>query len=276
LAGIRQVVDAAEAAFTSTLATFDTHGDGESLHAAGSTAAWLQGALHLAPGDASCRVHIARSTGTHLGEPMEALAAGRVTFDQVRAIDRAMRRLAQETQPSAVELLTELATRVDAGQVRVAGRHLQHTVNPDGALAEADKQFERRYLHLSPLLDGMTAIDGLLDAEAATTLSTSLAPFLVPAGRHDERSAAQRRADGLVEVARAAMDSGALPELSGQPAQVQVLVPLATLTNTLADKLTTNGFPEPASLPESPGGTSFLTAPTLERISCDALARECC
>ena len=102
-------------------------------------------------------------------------------------------------------------------------------------------------------------------------MSTALAPFLVPAGRHDERSAAQRRADGLVEVARAAMDAGKLPELSGQPAQVQVLVPLPTITNTLADKLTTNGCAEPASLPESPGGTSFLTAPTLERISCDGL-----
>ncbi|MEO8330541.1 MAG: DUF222 domain-containing protein [Candidatus Nanopelagicales bacterium] len=261
LVGLRQLIDAAEAAFTTTLATFDSHGDGETLHASGSTSAWLRGALHLAPADASSRVLVARGAREHLQRPLTELSAGRVTFDQVRAIDTAVRRLPDDAKESAAELLTDLATRVDASQVRVAGRHLQHTLNPDGALAEANQQFERRFLHLSPLMDGMTVIDGLLDSEAATTLSTALAPFMVPVGPGDDRSPSQRRADGLVEVANAAMQSGKLPQLSGCPAQVQVLVPFGTLTGA---------GQEPAWLPESPNGSGWLTPPVSQRLLCDA------
>ena len=60
LAGLRLVVDAAEAAFTGVLADFDTDGDGQVLHAAASTQSWLRGALGLAAGEASERVQIAR------------------------------------------------------------------------------------------------------------------------------------------------------------------------------------------------------------------------
>ena len=260
LAGLRQLADATEAVFTKTLARFDANGDGETLHAAANTTSWLRGALHLAPADASRRVSVARHMGQHLSTAIGELVAGRVTFDQVQAIDKAVSQVPEEARDSAVELLTDLATRVDAAQVRVAGRHLRNTLDPDGALAEANKQFERRYLHLSPLLDGMTAVDGLLDPEAATTLSTALAPFLMPAGSTDDRTAAQRRADGLVEVAQAAMDTGELPQLSGAPAQVQVLVPYATLAADGTD---------PAQLPEAPGGTAFLTPPSVDRLICD-------
>ena len=38
LAGLRQLIDAAEAVFTHTLAVFDANGDGDTLHAAGSPA----------------------------------------------------------------------------------------------------------------------------------------------------------------------------------------------------------------------------------------------
>ena len=64
LAGLRLVVDAAEAAFTTVLADFDTNGDGQVLHAAASTGSWLRGALGMPAGEASERVQIARAPGT--------------------------------------------------------------------------------------------------------------------------------------------------------------------------------------------------------------------
>ena len=48
----------------------------------------------------------------------------------------------------------------------------------------------------------MIPLDGLLDPEAATTVTTALAPFLVPTGPDDQRHTTQRRADGLIELAR--------------------------------------------------------------------------
>lgn len=281
LAGLRQLVDATEARFTQVLAAFDATGDGETLHAACSTSSWLQGALHLSGCDAASRVHVARNARDELATPLASMAEGRMTYEHVRSIQRCLRPLPPNTHAEATVLLTDLAERVDPGRVRAAGRALREVIDPDGSLSEADTQFERRYLHLSPLLDGMTSIEGLLDAEAATTLSTALAPFLVPTGADDDRSAAQRRADGLVDVANTAMRSGELPELSGAPAQLQVLIPWEKIAPlepkdvtastdameiTPPNPLTGAGLPR---LPEHPGGTAILPRVSSERLACD-------
>ena len=263
LTGLRQLVDAAEAAFLDVLGSFDTNGDGQVLHGAQSTGAWLQGAAHLAPGDASERVRIARASRHLLREPVAALAAGSVSYDQVRAIERSIRPLPGDVQSEAVPMLTDLATRVDAGRLRTAGRALRHTVDPDGALSDAQSQFERRYLNLAPLLDGMTAVDGLLDAEATAMLTTALAPFGVPSDPDDRRSAAQRRADGLVDIAVMAIKSERLPTLSGAPARLDVLVPLSSLADP-------SRCSAPAMVTGTPGGPALLTAEAVARLACDA------
>lgn len=260
LAGLRQLADATEAVFTHALAVFDALGDGEVMHGSRSTQAWLQGALHLAPGDASERVRLARTVDV-LAQPLSAARAGVVTFDQVRAIERAVRPLAGAQQAEAVGLLSELAGRADAGAVRVAGRRLREVVDPDGSLAEHEHQFTRRFLTLSPLLDGMTAVDGLLDAEGAGLVAAALAPLMVPTGPADRRSAGQRRADALVDVAALALRSEQLPVLSGSVASLDVVVPLDVLV----------GGSGPGVLPGQPEGAVPLTAAAVHRVACDAV-----
>jgi len=262
LAGLRQLVDATEAVFSAALQRFDVHGDAEVLHGARSTSAWLQGGLHLAPGDASERVRIARGSRAHLCRPITALANGAITYDQVRTIDRSVRDLPEGSRDAAVELLTELAGWVDTGRLRAAGRALRHTVDPEGGQAEARAQFERRYLHLSPLLDGMTALDGLLDGEGTAVLTSALAPFLVPTDPADDRSSAQRRADGLVDLARTAVAAGDLPVLSGSQVHLDVLVPL--------DRLLGDPSARPAMVDHPVGGRMPVGDETLRRWACDA------
>ena len=53
--GMQQLKDAAAAVDLGYLASFDTHGDGELLHAARSTTAWLNAALHISGSEASKR-----------------------------------------------------------------------------------------------------------------------------------------------------------------------------------------------------------------------------
>lgn len=260
--GLRQLVDAAEAAFAFALAEVDAHGDVAVLDGARSTQSWLRGALRLAPGDAGERVRIARGSRGLLAHPVTALAAGDLVYDQVRAVERSVVVLPPDVQQPAVDLLTELARQADTTAVRVAGRRLRHAVDPDGALSEAHAQFERRYLSLSPLLDGMTVVDGLLDPESATVLSTALAPFLVPAGSDDTRTTSQRRADGLVELAQAAVAAGGLPVLAGATAEVQVLVAAESLGGVVGAS--------PALLPEAPGGPGLLLPESVTRIACGA------
>ncbi len=275
LAGLRLVVDAAEAAFTAVLADFDARGDGEVLHAAASSQAWLRGALGLAAGEASERVRIARTAGDLLAGPVAALVAdprdhaggtaessdGHLSYEHLRTIHRTARALPPSTRPEGVGALTELGTRLTVDELRSAGRHLRHVVDPDGSARHAEEDYGRRWLSLAPMLDGMHSIDGVLDAESAASLSAALAPFLVPTGPDDTRTSDQRRADGLAELVAVAVRSGELPTLSGSTAALQVEVDLATLTGEQT---------EPAKISGAANMPVWLTPASTSRLACDA------
>jgi hypothetical protein len=287
-------VDAAEAAFTSVLADFDANGDGQVLHAAASTQSWLRGALGMAAGEASERVRIARAAGDLLAESVAALVAepqlaqapaadpvsadpvengsaegtgrsgGHLSYEHLRTIHRTARVLPPSSRPDGVGVLTGLGTQLGVDDLRAAGRHLRHVVDPDGSARQAEEDFNRRWLSLAPMLDGMHSIDGVLDAETASGLATALAPFLVPTGPEDLRTADQRRADGLAEVVAVAVRSGELPTLSGATTALQVEVELATLTGEK---------PHPARISGSTGASTWITPRHAGRLACDASVR---
>jgi len=255
LAGLRQLVDATEAVFSAALQRFDVHGDAEVLHGARSTSAWLQGGLHLAPGDASERVRIARGSRAHLCRPITALANGAITYDQVRTIDRSVRDLPEGSRDAAVELLTELAGWVDTGRLRAAGRALRHTVDPEGGQAEARAQFERRYLHLSPLLDGMTAADGLVD----------LARTAVAAGDLPVLSGSQVHLDVLVPLDRLLGDPSARPAMVDHPVGGRMPVGDETLRRWACDAAVARIVLGPGSVPLDVGRDRRLFSPAQRR-----------
>lgn len=269
VAGLQQLRDAVDAAMLTAVANFDAAGDGETLHGAASTASWLRGAVGLAPGDASERVRLARRSRDVLAAPVGHLRSGSITFDHLRSIDRAVRFMPEGRQADAVALLTELAVAAPVADVRTAGKHLRLVADPDGTLADSERQFERRHLTLAPLLDGMTSIDGLLDAESAALLNAALEPFLVPTGPDDPRSAAQRRADGLADIVRTACDHRLLPVMGGERPHLQVLV-AAEPGQTPDTKLRRLLLPGSAWIPQSPGGAAPLHPVSVARIACDA------
>src|SRR5262249_32907692 len=144
-----------------------------------------------------------------------------------------------------VEILTDLAAQTDPTTVRRVGRQLREVVDPDGALAAADHDFNRRWLTMAPMLDGMTHVEGVLDDEAAAAMNQALEPFLVPTGPEDDRSAGQRRADGLYDLVRLTLDHQKLGDLGGTPPRLQVACDVATL-------VAKEGAPD-ATFPLSPG-----------------------
>jgi len=264
LAGLRQVVDTAEVMFTRTLATFDALGDAPVMSGQRDTTAWLHHELRLSVGDARSRVRVARDW-----QPLS---------DPLAAMSSALRPLRHEPGEleEAVPLLHELAAHGDPAAVRRAGRRLQEVVDPDGALGERERQFTRRNLTLSPLLDGMTAIDGLLDAEGTATLTAALAPLMVPVDSSDLRSAGQRRADALIEVAAVALRSEQLPQLSGSVAAVDIVLPLTALLpqwpvrpgcDLDAVARLREGL---AVVHDAPGGPLDLPLDDVHRLLCDA------
>jgi Domain of unknown function (DUF222)/HNH endonuclease len=101
-------------------------------------------------------------------------------------------------------------------------------------------------------------VDGLLDPEAGETVRSALQPLARPTGPDDGRSAAQRRADGLADLAHWGLQAGRLPRGGGLRPQVTVTVELASL-------LAARG---------GPGGTGgwggMLPGETVRRVICDA------
>jgi hypothetical protein len=258
LAGLQQLADAVAAATITVTEVFDSQGDAQVLHGSSSTQSWLRGALRLTAGEASARVQVARSSRSHLGSAVTKLSQGALTEAHVRTIDRQLRRVPDERQEEAAELLTEFAEVATVAAVRAAGEHLAQVIDPDGSLADCNQQFERRYLTLAPLLDGMTAVDGLLDPQSAALLHTALEPFLTPIDASDQRTAAQRRADGLMQIVQSTADLGALPKSGGERTQLQVVLDPRDLGQIKA------------TIPRALGGPAVLHPLSTERLSCDA------
>jgi hypothetical protein len=119
--------------------------------------------------------------------------------------------------------------RLDPPRLRRVIAHLRLVADPDGADRRTERLHERRGLWLAPTLDGMVALDGLLEPEAGQTLLAALEPLARPADAQDQRSGSQRRADALTELARRTLEAGQLPQTGGVRPQLMVTVDLDSL-----------------------------------------------
>jgi hypothetical protein len=155
-------------------------------------------------------------------------------------------------------VLVAAARRLDPPRLRRLTSHLRGVLDPDTAEQRGRARWERRGLWLSATYDGMVAVDGLLDPEAGETVRSALLPLARPTGPDDDRGAAQRRADGLGELARQALQGGRVPRAGGLRPQVMVTVELA---NLLAERGGVGGVS---------GWGGVLPGETVRRVICDA------
>ena len=257
------------------LARVDAHG--LAAHAFGSsTASWLRHHTGLASGAASDLVRTARDLRDLLPETARALGAGEVTVQHARTIARTARLVQDRSDDSDAgaavadveHVMVDVAKAVDAASLVGFAKRIRQVADPDGALRDAERAHERRWLSASKTLDGMVALDGLLDPEAGAVVLTALSAASVPRGPDDHRNAGQRRADGLVDICGVSLDHAALGWVGGVRPHLLVTVPLPALTRDAP-----NG--EPASLAEvgEVAWTGPLLDQTLRRLGCDANVR---
>ncbi|MFC4854144.1 DUF222 domain-containing protein [Actinophytocola glycyrrhizae] len=83
-------------------------------------------------------------------------------------------------------------------------------LDPDGVLRSEQESTDRMELSLTQGVDGVIRIRGRLSAEGAALVRSALSPLAKPLPE-DARSAAKRRADALVELARRVLNVGTLP-----------------------------------------------------------------
>ena len=253
---LRRVAAALDGEFARTLAVFDERAAGQSDGAA-STQAWLRWRTRLHPREAHQRVAVARAL-TDLAATAGALADGTVSHAHAAVIASAAADLGPDHARVAEPILLEAARSMDPGALRRLATRIRYAVDPAGSQLDAEKAFDRRRLHISSTFGGLVAIDGLLDPEGGATLLAALTAMSAPRRVGDPRSAAQARADAMVDLARRALDAGDLPEQSGERPHLTVTIDLAGLRGD-------DGAP-PAEL----GWTGPISAEAARRIACDA------
>jgi hypothetical protein len=258
---LRRLLDRLEGHWLRELAGVDGRGaaGAEQGVAAPSTAGWLRGRLRAGHPQASGWVRTARAlfrgplTGT-----AHALTAGDISVAHAAVLAAGTADLPPRTAAEAEPVLLDTARRLDPPRLRQVVTHLREVADPDSAHSRAERQHQRRGLWAAPTLEGMVAIDGLLEPEAGETLLAALEPLTRPTAAEDDRSGAQRRADALTELARRALESGRLPQTGGVRPQLTVTVELASLLSQ-------------AGAPGGDGGwLGPLPAETTKRLACDA------
>jgi hypothetical protein len=117
-------------------------------------------------------------------------------------------------------LLRRLGDRILAHVApEIADRADEAALRRQEARAHANRNFT-----LAMPIDGMVRVSGLLDIEGAATVAAALDPLCTPTAG-DDRTAAQRRADALVDVCRLALRTTDLPAHGGEPPQMTVTAP---------------------------------------------------
>jgi len=161
---------------------------------------------------------------------------------------------------------------------------VRHALAPEASAAAAERAYRRRWLSVSETFGGTVAVNGMLDAEGGAVLLSALTALSSRTGPDDPRSARERRADALVELARQQLDRGELPSVGGERPHLTVVVPLETLERRAAGQPTANDTasrrrdsppraagqpgnntgpePEPEPEPGTGGGTGAGTQPT--------------
>lgn len=251
--------------------------DGRGLAArdgATNTPAWLAGRERISGSTASRSLRVAKAVdGTATGE---ALLAGQVNAEQAEVIARAVAAMVADRRVEAEKALLEHAAVFGPRQLailgdRIAGHidtatSIEGTGQPSPAELAAARQLElaearavdKRELWLTDTHDGWYRISGRLDGEGAAVVRSVFDALCrpCPADRVEPRSPARKRADAFVETCQMVLTSGRLPRNGGDPVQVVVTVPLATLRDQVSVAALDDG--------------TVLSAAAARRVACDA------
>lgn len=252
---LRAVIDALEIEFSFSARRFQAEG-GHLADGAAGAVSWLARNCNMTAAAAADRVCVGKQLQS-LPEVAKTVGSGEIGYQSTAAVCHLYEQLGDRREALDESALVEHVRQMRVNDVRVLCHRLRHVVDPDGAERSADEDFERRWLKLSPLLDGMFTVDGVLDAVGGAAVKKALESLCTRQGDGDTRRHGQRMADAIVELAHHALDNGRLPATRGAK-------PHVSMTTTLEGLRGVAGSPAA----ELDAGVP-IPARTFERMACD-------
>ena len=179
----------------------------------------------MASGAAAAAVQVGEMAEL-LPKSRQALEAGRIGLAHLTLIAYTARFIGEGFRED------QLLAKAEKLPVTTFGRvctHYRHAASPEGFAREERELHEARFLELTTNAEnGSVWLRGFFDAEGGAHLKTAIDSLAQPLPQ-DDRTAGQRRADALVEISRASLDAGRLPEVNGVRPHLQVSATLETL-----------------------------------------------
>jgi len=228
--GLKRLIDASGAQLLTLIAELDRRQIPRTEHEL-STTTWLMHVCRMTATEASGTVKTARSL-THMPAIAAQAATGNITPSGVRLLA-----LARDKHPDEFAahetVFADVATYLDARDLRRAVSHWEQQVDYPTALEDAESAYRRRRFYFNQTYEGTWSVAGGLDPESGHVVSTALHSRFDPANldQDDHRSTPQRNADALVDICRFWLDHNGDTSISGgERPHITVTVPYATLT----------------------------------------------
>lgn len=195
-----------------------------------SPAAWLAHQTPATRTAAHQSVRMARLIREH-ESTSDALAEGVVSVAQVDALARAAGQGRSEILREHEDTLLDAASLMNEDEFGTVMKRWRSMADDQLGRADSRHIFENRYLHLSTTFAGAVAVDGMLDPVAGAKLQAALEARTTPDPTDDPqpRTAAQLRADALIDLVEEAENGNAVRRSSRNRSTVNVIVDLPTL-----------------------------------------------
>lgn len=162
----------------------------------------------------------------------DAVEAGEVSLEHVKAFTFGRTHLGADVMAGAEEWLVELARTCEPALVMEKIRSLRAAVFPEELDQAWVDGMAKRDVRVLQTFDGWV-LTGFLDIETGATFKLVLDSLSVPRDADDDRGAAERRVDGLAELCRGVLDSGTLPSDNGAKPHLDVIVDSEVLRRAL-------------------------------------------
>ena len=197
-----------------------------------SAASWIARTCGMSVASAADRVCVGAQLES-LPRVAAALGSGEISFQSASQLCHLRDKLGVKAELFDEEEMLGYAREYSVSELRKLCRLARHVVDPDGFFKEEEQSFLLRHFHISQMPDGMFAVDGLLDPVSGAALQTAVDVLAKPKGAEDERTARQRRADAVGELALHAMEQGSLPRRHGVKPQINLTMSLEALKGEL-------------------------------------------
>jgi hypothetical protein len=221
-----------------------------------SPVSWVAKSCHMSRIAAAQRLRVGAQLDS-CPDIAKALDSGEIGYQSVAAICQLKEQLGERWNETTEEQTLGFARRCSVEDLGHFCRHVRYAVDPEGFDKDSEDDYERRWLKVSPMLDGMHAVDGVLDPVTGESFRAALDALANKRGPEDVRNHGQRMADALGELLNHVMDEGRLPKRNGVRPHVSVHTTIAGLKAELG-----------AAASELQSGIP-ISSKTVQRLACD-------